>query len=111
MTLVMTDQEEITLLELAKKFDSTKVIVFNEALSCILENDTAGAKKLLSLLINAMGGFVQFSKRINIPEKILHQMFSDDGNPTFDNISKILKALRFDLHISSTVELKVNNIS
>jgi DNA-binding phage protein len=75
--------------------------MLDEALTLFLNGDSDAAKVILRDVINATVGFETLSLKVKKPSKSLHRMLSKSGNPTMDNLSAILgamkKALRVDI--------------
>ena len=75
--------------------------MLDEALTFFLNGDSDTAKEILRDVINATIGFETLAAKIKKPSKSLHRMLSKSGNPTMENLSAILgamkKALRVDI--------------
>jgi DNA-binding phage protein len=83
------------------------VALLDEAVSLFLNGDPEIARLILRDLVNATIGFEELAIETSKPSKSLHRMLSAKGNPTMDNLTVILKALRKKLH----VDIKVQTIS
>jgi|SRR5882724_1423682 len=75
--------------------------MLDEALTLFLNGDPNAAKEILRDVINATIGFETLAAKTKKPSKSLHRMLSRSGNPTMENLSAILgamkKALRVDI--------------
>ncbi len=75
--------------------------LLEEAVSLLLNGDPETAKLILRDLVNATIGFEALAGDLHKPSKSLHRMLSLAGNPTMENLSAILvaikKALRVDI--------------
>ena len=75
--------------------------LLDEALTLLLNGDPQTAKLILRDLVNATIGFEALAGDLHKPSKSLHRMLSRAGNPTMENLSAILvaikKALRVDI--------------
>ena len=68
--------------------------LLDEALTLLLNGDPDTAKLILRDLVNATIGFESLAKDIHKPSKSLHRMLSRSGNPTLENFSAVLGAIR-----------------
>ncbi len=75
--------------------------LLDEALTLLLNGEPETAKLILRDLVNATIGFEALAGDLRKPSKSLHRMLSRAGNPTMENLSAILvaikKALRVDI--------------
>lgn len=72
-----------------------------ESVSLFLNGEPDIARLMLRDLVNATIGFEQLAIETAKPSKSLHRMLSVKGNPTMDNLSGIIGALRKDLKVKS----------
>lgn len=73
--------------------------LLEEALTLFLAGEPDTAKQILRDLVNATVGFETLAKKVHKPSKSLHRMLSRSGNPTMDNLSAILVALKKTLRV------------
>lgn len=73
--------------------------LLDEALTLFVNGEPDSAKLILRDLVNATVGFEQLAQVVHKPSKSLHRMLSVSGNPTMENLSKILLALKESLHV------------
>lgn len=73
--------------------------LLDEALTLFVNGDPDSAKLILRDLVNATVGFEQLAQVVHKPSKSLHRMLSVSGNPTMENLSKILLAIKESLHV------------
>jgi len=73
--------------------------VLDEATTLFLNGEPETARLLLRDLVNATIGFEVLSRLTRRPAKSLHRMLSSRGNPSMDNLSEILGALRRRLRV------------
>jgi probable addiction module antidote protein len=62
-------------------------------------------KILLSVLedcVQAVGGIPKIAKEINLSRQAVNKMFSEKGNPRWDNLAKLLTVFGFRLKVSLT---------
>lgn len=85
-----TDFEAIVVSRI-KRDEQVAQNLYNRAITCFLNGDTATSRLLLRDLVNATIGFEQLAKETSKPSKSLHRMLSANGNPTMDNLALIFK--------------------
>lgn len=68
--------------------------ILRESIECMLAGDTKTGKALLRDYINAAIGFEKLSKQTGKDSKSLMRMFSENGNPTANNLFDILHILQ-----------------
>jgi DNA-binding phage protein len=73
--------------------------LLDEALTLFVNGEPDPAKLILRDLVNATVGFEQLAQVVHKPSKSLHRMLSVSGNPTMENLSKILLAIKESLHV------------
>ena len=80
--------------------------LLREAMDCFLEGDMPTGKTLLRDYINATLGFETLANRVHTPPKSLHRMLGPKGNPSADNLFRVLAALQRAEHVDATVQLQ-----
>lgn len=78
--------------------------LFAEAMSALLEGETDVARLLLRDVINGTIGFEPLAEQVGIPSKSLHRMLSARGNPSMNNLSSIIDAIRRRLEVNLKIE-------
>lgn len=73
--------------------------MLGEAVNLFLNGEPETAKRLLRDLVNATIGFEALANQIHKPAKSLHRMLSASGNPTMNNLSAVLAALKQTLNV------------
>lgn len=73
--------------------------LLDEALTLFVNGEPDSAKLILRDLVNATVGFEHLAQVVHKPSKSLHRMLSVSGNPTMENLSKILLAIKESLHV------------
>ncbi|NOQ90019.1 MAG: transcriptional regulator [Gammaproteobacteria bacterium] len=68
--------------------------LLDEAITLFLNGEPDVARLVLRNLVNATLGFEELATEIERPSKSLHRMLSARGNPTMDNLTKIICILR-----------------
>ena len=80
--------------------------LLEEALTRFLTGEPDTAKRILRDLVNATVGFETLAKNVHKSSKSLHRMLSRSGNPTMDNLSAILVALKKTLRVTIRLVIK-----
>ena len=80
--------------------------LLDEALTLFLNGEPDTAKLILRDLVNATVGFETLSKKVHKSSKSLHRMLSKSGNPTMENLSAILVAIKKALHVDIRTVVK-----
>jgi len=78
--------------------------LFAEAIDALAENEIPEALSMLRDIVHATITFKGLAEKTGISEKSLHRMLGHRGNPTAQNIGKILKTLKehLGLQLSAT---------
>ena len=77
--------------------------LLDEAITLFLNGEPEVARLVLRDLVNATVGFEELAQAIEKPSKSLHRMLSARGNPTMDNLTKIIGILRNKLRLDIEV--------
>ncbi len=77
--------------------------LLDEAITLFLNGEPDVARLVLRDLVNATLGFEELANEIKRPSKSLHRMLSARGNPTMDNLTKIICILRDRLGLNIEV--------
>jgi DNA-binding phage protein len=103
--MALTRDFKETIAEMAKNDPEFRVGLLTEAVECLLNNEVGVAKSLLRDYVNATIGFSQLGVVVGKDPTSLMRMLSEKGNPSLDNLSKVLAAVRahegVELHVSA----------
>lgn len=77
--------------------------LLDEAITLFLNGEPDTARLVLRDLVNATIGFEVLAVEVQKPSKSLHRMLLAQGNPTMDNLTKIINALRRRLNVDFEV--------
>jgi DNA-binding phage protein len=77
--------------------------LLDEAVTLFLNGEPDVARLVLRDLVNATVGFEALALAVEKPSKSLHRMLSARGNPTMDNLTKIIGILRNNLGLDIKV--------
>lgn len=102
--MALTRDYKETIKERAQKEPDFSKALLDEAISLFLNDEPDAARLVLRDLVNATVGFEELSVAVAKPSKSLHRMLSAKGNPTMDNLNKIIKVLREQLHVKINVQ-------
>ncbi len=97
--MALTRDFKQTVVSRVKKDPAFAQALLDEALTLLLNGDPATAKLILRDLVNATIGFESLAEAVHKPSKSLHRMLSRSGNPTLENFSAVLGAIRKALHV------------
>jgi len=78
--------------------------LLDEAVGLFLNGEADVARLVLRDLVNATMGFETLAVEVEKPSKSLHRMLSAKGNPTMDNLTKILNVLKQKLRVDFEVQ-------
>ena len=95
------NREKTTVWDMAEHIN-TKEDVIGILEAALEENDTA---LLLAVIgdIARSKGMAQIAKELNLARESLYRSLSQDGNPSFDTVAKVLDNLGFQLSVRQKV--------
>ena len=85
--------------------------LLDEAITLFLNGEPDVARLVLRDLVNATLGFEELATEIERPSKSLHRMLSARGNPTMDNLTKIICILRERLGLDVEVHTTPKHVA
>jgi DNA-binding phage protein len=97
--MALTRNFKETVIARVKRDPAFAQALLDEALTLFLNGEPDTAKLILRDLVNATVGFETLSKKVHKSSKSLHRMLSKSGNPTMENLSAILVAIKKALHV------------
>jgi len=101
--MALTRDYKETISERAHNDEQFAYALFDEAINLFLNGEPDVARLVLRDLVNATVGFEELAKEIEKPSKSLHRMLSAKGNPTMENLTRIIKVLKQKLSIDFEV--------
>ena len=101
--MAITRDYKETINERVSKDPAFTAALFDEAITLFLNGEPEVARLVLRDLVNATVGFEELALDIKKPSKSLHRMLSARGNPTMDNLTKIIGILRNNLGLDIEV--------
>jgi len=102
--MALTRSYRETVLERIKHDPEFTAALYAEAIASLVEGDRETALSTLRDLVHAHISFKILAKHTGFNEKALHRMLGANGNPTLDNLTKIIHAVAEDLQLSTRVE-------
>ncbi len=85
--------------------------LLDEAITLFLNGEPDVARLVLRDLVNATLGFEVLASEMERPSKSLHRMLSARGNPTMDNLTKIICILRDRLELDIEVHTTPRHVA
>ncbi len=79
--------------------------LYAEALSSLVEGETATALSILRDLVHARISFKTLAENSGIGEKSLYRIFGPKGNPTLESLSIVLQQIGSELGLVPTVSV------
>ena len=104
--MALTREFKETVIARVKRDPAFAKALLDEALTLFLNGEPDTAKLVLRDLVNATIGFETLSKKVHKSSKSLHRMLSKSGNPTMENLSAILVAIKKALHVDIRTVVK-----
>ena len=99
VSMALTRDFKETVVSRVKSDPAFAQALLDEALTLLLNGDPQTAKLILRDLVNATIGFEALAGDLHKPSKSLHRMLSRAGNPTMENLSAILVAIKKTLRV------------
>ncbi len=81
--------------------------LLHEDITLFLDGEPDVARLVLRDLVNATLGFERLASEMETPSKSLHRMLSARGNPTMDNLTRIICLLREHLEL----DIEISTVS
>jgi DNA-binding phage protein len=106
--MALTRDYKATVIARIKRDRKFARALFAEAMSALLEGETAEGLSMLRDLVHAEITFKELARQTGLGEKTLHRMLNRNGNPTARNLDVIVKSIAQDLGIKLHVDAAVN---
>ena len=101
--MAITRDYKDTINERVSREPAFTAALLDEAITLFLNGEPVVARLVLRDLVNATVGFEELALEVDKPSKSLHRMLSARGNPTMDNLTKIIGILRNNLGLDIEV--------
>lgn len=95
--MALTRNYKETIMAELRRDPEFREAVYAEAITVLLGGEQNVAFSMLRDLVHASITFKRLAEETGISEKSLHRMLGQHGNPTIQNIGKILQAIQQDL--------------
>ena len=105
--MALTKEYRSSVVERIQRDPDYTAALYAEAVGCLVEGDKATALSILRDLVHAHITFKSLAKETGVGEKALHRMLGARGNPTADNLCRIMHAVEQDLRLTTEVTAKV----
>lgn len=102
--MALTRDFKQTVIERVKRDPAFAQALLDEAATLFLNGEPEPARLILRDLVNATLGFEELATLTAKPSKSLHRMLSPNGNPSMDNLSAIIDAIRLQLNVHVEVQ-------
>ena len=102
--MALTRAYRETVLERIKCDPEFTALLYAEAISALIQGDKNTALSILRDLVHAHISFKTLAKHTGFDEKALHRMLGSNGNPTLENLSKVIHAIEEDLQLETSIK-------
>jgi len=109
MNMAITRDYKNTINKRAAREPAFTAALLDEAITLFLNGEPEVARLVLRDLVNATVGFEDLAIEVKKSSKSLHRMLSARGNPTMDNLTKIIVILRNKLGLDIEVHTTPSN--
>ena len=102
--MALTREYRETVLARLRSDSGFTAALFAEALTALTEGDKATTLSIFRDLVHAHISFKRLAEQTGLDEKTLHRMLSERGNPTTENLVRIIRTIEQDLGLSTSIE-------
>lgn len=102
--MALTRKYKETVIARIKSDPEFTAALYAEAISSLVEGDKETALSTLRDLVHAHISFKTLAKQTGLNEKALHRMLGNNGNPTLNNLTKLINVIEEDLQLSTNIE-------
>ncbi len=103
--MALTRDYKATVMARIKRDRKFARALYAEAMSALLEGETAEGLSMLRDLVHAEITFKELARQTGLGEKTLHRMLNRGGNPTARNLGVIVRSIAEDLGIKPRVQV------
>lgn len=107
--MALTKEYRTSVVERIQQDPEYTAALYAEAVGCLVEGDKATALSILRDLVHAHITFKCLAEETGVGEKALHKMLGARGNPTAENLCRIMHTVGQDLRLTTEVTAKVRN--
>lgn len=105
--MALTKEYRKSVVERIQRDPEYTAALYAEAVGCLVEGDKATALSILRDLVHAHITFKSLAEETGVGEKALHRMLGANGNPTIENLCRIMHTVEHDLRLTTEVTSKV----
>jgi len=105
--MALTKEYRKSIIERIQRDPEYTAALYAEAVESLIEGDKATTLSIMRDLVHAHITFKSLSKETGVGEKALHRMLGAHGNPTTDNLCRIIHTVEQDLNLKTQVTSKV----
>ena len=102
--MALTREYRETVLARIKSDPEFTAALYAEAIASLVEGDKETALSTLRDLVHAHISFKTLAAQTGLNEKALHRMLGKNGNPTLENLVKLIRVIEEDLNLETRVE-------
>lgn len=106
--MALTRAYKETVLARIKRDPEFTAALYAEAVSSLIQGDRDTALSILRDLVHAHITFKTLATHTGLNEKALHRMLGKNGNPTLENLVKLMRTIEEDLQLETHVEARWN---
>lgn len=106
--MALTKDYRTSVIERIQRDPEYTAALYAEAVGSLVEGDKATALSILRDLVHAHITFKSLAKETGVGEKALHRMLGACGNPTAENLCRIMHTVEQDLRLTTEVTAKVH---
>ena len=105
--MALTKKYRKSVVERIQRDPEYTAALYAEAVGCLVEGDKATALSILRDLVHAHITFKSLAEETGVGEKALHRMLGARGNPTAENLCRIMHTVEQDIRLTTEVTTKV----
>jgi DNA-binding phage protein len=105
--MALTKEYKKSVVERIQRDPEYTAALYAEAVGCLVEGDKATALSILRDLVHAHITFKSLAEETGVGEKALHRMLGARGNPTADNLCRIMHTVEQDLRLTTEVTARI----
>jgi len=105
--MALTKEYRKSVVERIQRDPEYTAALYAEAVGCLVEGDKATSLSILRDLVHAHITFKSLAEETGVGEKALHRMLGARGNPTAENLCRIMHTIEQDLRLTTEVTTTV----
>jgi len=101
--MALTREYRKTVVERIQSDPEFTAALYAEAIAALVEGDKATTLSILRDLVHAHISFKTLAEETGFAEKALHRMLGSNGNPTAENLARIIHTVEHDLQLETEI--------